>query len=437
MKNPKIEALEKKLSDMKKMPVEGFIDEKQASTYFAERETMLEDIVKTLADIETATTSETESVQEAIKGFRDMLKNQNSSAKQLSRTDVQYNVGKALVAAWTGDNKTLGELHCVPNLKNDNWNSHKDFSWNAEKGMFTAKASSSTPVGAMGNMSTNDQYLINPVYEDMILQDALKQSVMMPLVTHRPMTSSSLFVSEHDRGGVVLNWLTSYGEKIKGTKPTGPTRKELKAYTLAGYIPFFDEFEEDVFADLGRLFMEEFTECYAKEFDKQCLIANASPFTGALQNTGVKKYSLAGALTSLSYIDFRNAELQVSAEERKDCKWFFHESVLNHVANITDKNGNPIWRRPGDGKPGFVDGYAYYECSQLPQITDTTAGSPFAIFMNPKRIYHGNRKGIEIKRFDGTKESLETGENFLRFRKRDGFLVTRASNMVTMSSKAE
>ena len=55
--------------------------------------------------------------------------------------------------------------------------------------------------------------------------------------------------------------------------------------------------------------------------------------------------------------------------------------------------------------------------------------------MNPKKILHGNRKGIEIKRFDETTESLEYGELFLRFRKRDGFLVTRANaNVVALKT---
>jgi hypothetical protein len=37
---------------------------------------------------------------------------------------------------------------------------------------------------------------------------------------------------------------------------------ELKAYTLAGFIPWYDEFEEDVFIDLGSIFLDEFTESY-------------------------------------------------------------------------------------------------------------------------------------------------------------------------------
>jgi hypothetical protein len=46
----------------------------------------------------------------------------------------------------------------------------------------------------------------------------------------------------------------------------------------------------------------------------------------------------------------------------------------------------------------------------MPQLADIKADTPFAVFMNPKRIQHGNRKGIEIKRFDQTTESMQYGE---------------------------
>ena len=215
-------------------------------------------------------------------------------------------------------------------------------------------------------------------------------------------------------------------------------RKKLKTYTLAGYIPWFDEFDEDVFVELGKIFIEEFSDCYATEFDKQCLTADAAPFTGVLSVKETESYILGSAdVTKLDYTDFRNAELRVQPEERRDCKWFFHETILNHVANIKDNNGYPVWRKPGDGKPGNVDGYDYYESSLLPQLADVKANAPFAIFMNPKRIIHGNRKGIEIKRFDATTESLEYSENFMRFRKRSGFMVSRPKgNIVVMKTKA-
>ena len=88
--------------------------------------------------------------------------------------------------------------------------------------------------------------------------------------------------------------------------------------------------------------------------------------------------------------------------------------------------------------PGLVDGYRYQECTLLPGFADVKEKTPFAVFMNPKRIMHGNRKGIEIKRFDGTTESLENGELYMRFRKRDGFMISRPKgNIVVMATGAK
>jgi HK97 family phage major capsid protein len=145
-------------------------------------------------------------------------------------------------------------------------------------------------------MATNDQYLINPIYETEIMQDAAKKSVMMNLVRHRPMMGPSIFLPTRDRGGVQLHWLTAYGQQITGSKPQGAQRVELKAYTLAGFIPWFDEFEEDVFVDLGAMFIDEFAESYGQEFDRQCLLADEDPFIGAMAADGTVKVQIAGRI---------------------------------------------------------------------------------------------------------------------------------------------
>jgi HK97 family phage major capsid protein len=192
-----------------------------------------------------------------------------------------------------------------------------------------------------------------------------------------------------------------------------------------------------VFTDLGAMFVDEFTESYGQEFDRQCLLADDDPFTGAMAADGVSVVEIAGAnINALTWKDFRDAVYKVPAEERKDCAWFLHETVLNHIANIEDADGRPIWRHPTEAMPGKLDLYPYHEVSILPQLADIGADKAFAIFMNPKRIQHGDRKGIEIKKFDGTTESMEYGELFLRFRKRDGFLVARPqNNMVMLKTK--
>ncbi len=265
----------------------------------------------------------------------------------------------------------------------------------------------------MGNMGTPDQYLINPIYETEIMSDVAKKSVMMNLVSHRPMKGPSIMLPTRERGGVKLNWLTAYGEKIEGSKPHGAERVELKAYTLAGFIPWFDEFAEDVFIDLGAMFVDEFLETYGQEFDRQCLMADNDPFTGAMMVNDVTEVTIAGnTIDKLTWKDFRDSVYKVPAEERKDCAWFINETVLNHIANIEDTTGRPIWRRPTEAMPGKLDLYPYHEVSILPQIADIEAGEVFAIFMNPKRIIHGNRKGIELKRYDQTTEAMEYGEIF-------------------------
>jgi HK97 family phage major capsid protein len=207
---------------------------------------------------------------------------------------------------------------------------------------------------------------------------------------------------------------------------------------LAGFIPWFDEFEEDVFVDLGAMFVDEFLETYGQEFDRQCLLADNDPFIGAMKCADVTEVTIKGnTIEDLTWKDFRDAVYKVPAEERKDCAWFINETILNHVANIEDTTGRPIWRRPTEAMPGRLDLYPYHEVSILPQIADIEEDQAFAIFMNPKRIQHGNRRGIELKKFDATTESLEYGELFLRFRKRDGFLVTRPKgNMVILKTKA-
>jgi HK97 family phage major capsid protein len=156
-----------------------------------------------------------------------------------------------------------------------------------------------------------------------------------------------------------------------------------------------------------------------------------------MEAEGVIKQNIVGSsINTLTWKDFRDAVYKIPAEERKDCAWFVHETVLNHIANIEDSTGRPIWRAPTEAMPGKLDLYPYHEVSILPQMADIGNDTPFAIFMNPKRIQHGNRRGIEIKKFDGTTESMEYGELFLRFRKRDGFLVTRPQkNILVLKTK--
>jgi hypothetical protein len=65
----------------------------------------------------------------------------------------------------------LADLSFSPNFKADNWTNPKDVSWGEKGWNINEKAALGNP---MGNMGTNDQYLINPIYETEIMQDAAK-----------------------------------------------------------------------------------------------------------------------------------------------------------------------------------------------------------------------------------------------------------------------
>lgn len=404
--------------------VKNFIEEQQ------------ENIKKLTADLSAqkdSSADEIEAIKRSLKEITDYLKSfeKPQNKRILTGEELYYSMGKGIYSLYHKDAESLGRLKFCPNLKTDKWNNPTDFTWIAGKGFVANKGVLGEPAG---NLSGNDQYLLAPAIEAGIIEEAAGKSVMMNLVSHRPMNTSSIYMHERKRGGLKLKWLTQYGQKIDPLQAVLPGRVELKSATLAGYIPYFDEFGEDAFIDLGKLFVEDLTDAYAQEFDVQCLTAKDSPFTGAL-HAGKNVHAVAD-IGKLSYLDLREAEQKIPAEERRNCKWFFSETVTTHLMNVTDENGYPIWRKPGDDKSARIDGYEYYEVSCLPQFADIKADTPFAVFMDPRKIIHGNRKGIEIRKFDQTSESLEYGEEFFRFRKRDAFLCTLAdSSSVILKTK--
>jgi HK97 family phage major capsid protein len=430
-----LEAVRKKLAAMAKVELTGFSDPAKAAEYFKEKELLLEDMFKLCEALAKRYGEETEALKTTVKSFREELKVQARYPKELTKRELYYQIGRGLAATWARNHGVLAELGFTPNLKSENWMNPRDCSWTIGKG-WQVRTGLGDP---MGDMNSSDQFLIHPTYEREIVSEAEKKSVMMPLVNSSPMTGPARIIPIMEPGGVQLEWLSGYGQEISGTKPPGVENVELKALTLAGFIPFYDEFDEDVFIDLGQLFVRKFISAYAAEFDRQCLTADEDPFTGALATERAVAVPITGnSITDLTWEDFRDAVYKVPAEERKDCAWFLHETVVNHAMNLKDDNGNPIVRRPMEKMPGVIDLYPYHECHIMPQMADIGAGAPFAVFMNPQRIEHGRRKGIELKRFDGTTEALKFGTVALRFRKRDGFVLSiPKDHMVILKTRGD
>jgi hypothetical protein len=191
MGNEELEAVKKQLAAMKKIELTGFTNTETATAYFQEKEAILEGIVKTLETVTVQGTSEVDALKSTVKSLRDELKGRAANPRELSRRELLYNLGKGIAAAWAGNHKALADLSFSPNLKADNWTNPRDVSWGEKGWNVHEKAPLGTP---MGNIATNDQYLINPIYETEIMRDAAKKSVMMGLVRHRPMMGPSIFL---------------------------------------------------------------------------------------------------------------------------------------------------------------------------------------------------------------------------------------------------
>lgn len=417
-----IEALLRKVGEIKGLIPAGGASDEQIKRYFAAQDEAVEEIARALGRVHDEAAGEIECLKDTVRGLKDELGKDGAGMRPKGEREVAHEVGRTLAALWVNNRAALGGMKCCPNVGVENWTNPRDISWVSGKGFVRGKDALGDPVG---NMEGNDQYLINPVYSEILLEYAAERSVMMPLVTDIRMTGASKFIDEDEGGAIKMTWNTGYGQQIRSVGVKSPSRLELKAYTLAGFVSWYDEFDEDAFVDLGRRFIRKFTEAYAEEFDRQCLVADAGPFTGILHARGVKTHTIASRDGGrLTYEDFRKAEMLVPSAERRKCRWFLHDTVLNEITGIKDGNGRPLWREPWERMPGRIDGYECRCCGVLPQFSDLKAGTAFAVFMNPANILHGNRSGIELRRFSGTTEGLEYGQEFLRFRKRDGFLVT-------------
>jgi len=430
-----LKAIKQKLAVMKKIEETGFTDPSKAAEYFKDKELLLEEIAKTLETVTSNQSTQITALEGTIKSLRDDIKNQAAYPKELTQKEFFYKLGRGIAATYRGNNSTLAELGFTPNYGVENWTNPRDVNWVMGKGWIAHRAATGDP---MGDMSTSDKFLILPSFETELVSIAEKKSVMMSLVESSSMSTASVIIPVEEAVDVNLEWLTAYGDEIHEVEQPKIERVELKALTCAGFVRFYDEFDEDSFVDLGKLFVKKFIGSYSREFDKQCLIADNAPFTGALAtNRAITVATKSSSISNVTWEDFRDAVQKVPAEERNGCRWFLHETVVNHVMNLKDANGNPILRRPMEKMPGVIDLYPYHESHIMPQFSEIEDDTPFAVFMNPQRINHRNRKGIELKKFDGTMESLKFGTNALRFRKRDAFgLVIPKDHMVILKTKA-
>ena len=427
---------------------DGFADQKQAFEYLTEREGLLGEVANALSEIGETVDQEVTALKSQLGEAMKKLAEKPVEIREKTRDDFLTDIGRFVRAATRKNEAEIDALKGSPNTKEKtgDWDSSRSFQFNAEKGKFerTSHASEKALIGTPFGTSGDGTYVINPIYERELIRYALEKSDTMDIVRNIPMAANQISWPTLSRNSGALTWLSATGDAISEVgKPDFGTRVLLTAATLAGYIPWFDEFEDDVQINLsfGQLFSEMFAELYAQEFDNQVLNAATAPFKGIFRMTGVGeclKHYIAGTNpTGIQIDDFRDAPLKIPRADRGNGMWLVSESLVSYLISLRNTVGDFLIQPPMDPThPGKLCGFPYRECRDIVNISECGSNTPFAWFGDPRRIlWHGDRKAIEIRSFMETTESMIYGEQFIRFRKRDAFKVVQPDLSVLLMTR--
>jgi len=441
MAKKKFEELLESLKTAKRVEATGFSDDTQVKAYLTEKEKLIEDVAHAIEELSGEQEAEIGALKAQITGLVESLK-KDTKTPEFSQEDMLANIGKLVSATFRKDFDQMIALGMTPQARgasDQEWTDPRSIRFDKDHNRFVNK----DPVGSPFGGTTDGQYVINTIYERELMKYAQKQSAMMGKVRTIPMSGNTISWPTLDRFNTHLYWHTNTqgnpAYKEAGRPSFGP-RVELTCQTLAGWIPWYDLFQDDIQVNvqIGTLFLEMFTEQYGQEFDYQCLFANAAPFTGIFAATGAREHVVAGASpTAVSLEDLTQAPLKVPAIDRVNGVWIVSEDFVSWLAAHKNALGDYAWMSPVEGgRPGMIAGKPYIEVPTMKSIFDVTENERFAWFGNLQDIWHGNRMGVELRTFRETEASLLHGEEFIRFRKRDGFKVVRTDRSVFLKTSA-
>ena len=110
-------ALDGKLKGMKRVEKTGFTSEEAAAEYFAEKEGILDEVGRSLSEVKSATTTELEALKGTLKEMRLNLKGEAANPKELTRSELCYQLGKAIAAAGRETSRRSANPGAVRTLK--------------------------------------------------------------------------------------------------------------------------------------------------------------------------------------------------------------------------------------------------------------------------------------------------------------------------------
>lgn len=419
--------------------------------YMKERESFLDDSVKFQMELPGAMEKQFEAINEIIKNLRNEVREYRQPTKELTRADVGRAIAKAALFALHGidafsekGREDLKNIVVPGGFNNDKTMRNYLFQRNGQK---DAVDSELIPGG------TNAGLIVNPIYERELIKYAREESDLIGIVRKMPMLTLVHSFPALDSRNMTLTRTTStssgssYAADTKmfnsATGPTFGSRVELRATTMGAYIPWIDEFRDDMQINdtLANLMLECWLEAYGEDFDKNLLTADSDDtdeYDGLLNTDGVLTHTISSSsIEGMSPHELNTALLKISRKERDGGMWLVNETVLSAMMQKRDANGNYMfWSPPTGEKPGKLANAPYLEAHLMPDYSEINAGDAFMAYVHPKNMWAGELAGVEVKQFDATIYGLEYGENFTRWRVRNGFKIVKPEAAVIVKLRS-
>jgi HK97 family phage major capsid protein len=417
----------------------GTGDEKDLIAYMEEREKFLFDVTKFLTDMPSSLEKVFVSINEELKKLKKDITSNRQPEKELTKLDVAKAITRAALFSVNGIEAFRSE-QAVKDLSNiiigkSFMNDGND----VERRVFhkDAVATDLAPGG------TNAGYTINPIYEKELIKylpeysDMAGYTRVLPMFAPQhswPMLAARSFVMTRTAAtSSGTTWSAASKIADKATGPSFAARITLTATTLAAYIPWIDEFVDDLQIDesLANLMLECVVEAMAEDYDFNVLTANADTsgveYDGLLHTDGVlEHYVSSPVLQGVMPDELKTALLKIARTERDGGYWILHETVLDQLSKVRDAMGSYLfWTPPSGDNPGKLAGRPYIEAHLMPDSDEIKPGDVFMAYAKPENLWVGQRAGLEVRQFDATTYNLEYAQVFTRWRKRDAYRVVK------------
>jgi len=290
--------------------------------------------------------------------------------------------------------------------------------------------------GELTGDATTGSYLIPTEYATEVLRLAEDQSELMAVVQRTGMTSrSKLFPKKLT--GVSFTYVSSESTDKTESAPTF-AQETLTARTYALWLSSSEEFLEDSVGEVGAYFAAIIGEAWATKFDNEFLVGSGTPVTGLLKDADTAKHTMTGtAFTDVTFDDLWDTISKLNTRaKRRGAKFILHPQIFDMLAKIKDAQGNYIYQRPYESRPGTLLGFPYLFSDEAPDLADSAKNTAFVALGNPLNLLWGQRLNLEIKFFPDTYYGMKSDQVFWRARVRAALNIALPENFAVLRTAA-